>query len=295
MQACSNPAGGDNDERLLATSLAPPNAAAYEPHSSSSHERMLSVTPLHDASQLEDTPPAHQQLSVRDAFAGRTVLLTGVTGFVGSLVLEQLLRTCPEIAKIYVIVRQKHGISGQDRFHKMLNTNPLFHLLRCTLRLPCCAGGAGHNAVLLEDARNDDGVLELARGNTPHIEAIAGNMTLPDYGIAQADLLRLQQQTEIVIHAAASISFDDHIHDAITHNYMVSSVCRGIITCMTACLSQTQKRKEKTTPFGVKLLRSPVLYWAAQSDTHISAPFVHVLVAYILFSADANDVKKTQW
>ena len=222
MQACSNSVGGDNDERLLAAGWAPPNDAAYVSHCSSSNQRLLSVTPLHDASQLEDVPPAHQQLSVRDAFAGRTVLLTGVTGFVGSLMLEQLLRTCPEIAKIYVVVRQKHGISGQDRFHKMLHTNPLFHLLRGTLRLPYCAGGAGHDAVLLEKASNDNGNLELSGCHTPHLEAIAGNMTLPDYGIAQADLLRLQQQTEIVIHAAASISFDDHIHDAITHNYMVS-------------------------------------------------------------------------
>ena len=220
MQACSNPAGGDNDGRLLAAGWAPPNDATSVSHSSSSNERLLSVTPLHDASQLEDVPPAHQQLSVRDAFAGRTVLLTGVTGFVGSLVLEQLLRTCPEITKIYVVVRQKHGISGQDRFHKMLRTNPLFRLLRGTLLLPCFAGSAGH------DASNDDGNLELIGCNNPHIEAIAGNITLPDYGIAQADLLRLQQQTEIVIHAAASISFDDHIHDAITHNYMVScSLC----------------------------------------------------------------------
>ena len=222
MQACSNPAGGDSDGRLLAEVLAPPNGAAYVPTNSISNERLLSVAPLRDASQLEDIPPAPQQLSVRDTFAGRTVLLTGVTGFVGSLVLEQLLRTCPEIAKIYVIVRQKHGVSGQDRLHKMLQTNPLFHLLRGTLRLPCFDGGAGHDAVLLENTSNDDGKLELPVCHTPHIEAIAGNMILPDYGIAQADLLRLQQQTEIVIHAAASISFDDHIHDAITHNYMVS-------------------------------------------------------------------------
>ncbi len=221
-QACSNPAGGDSDGRLLAAGWAPPNDAAYVPHNSSSNKRLLSVTPLHDASQLEDTPLAHQQLSVRDAFAGRTVLLTGATGFVGSLVLEQLLRTCPEIAKVYVIVRQKHGICGQKRFHKMLHTNPLFHLLRGTLRLPCFAGGAGHDALLLENTSNDDGKLQSTVCRGPHIEAIAGDMTLPDYGIAQANLLRLQQETDIVIHAAASISFDDHIHDAIIHNYMVS-------------------------------------------------------------------------
>ncbi len=37
-------------------------------------------------------------------------------------------------------------------------------------------------------------------------------------------------------------------------------------TCTTtpARLQQTVKRKEKTTPFGINLTRSPVFYWAAQ-------------------------------
>ena len=38
-----------------------------------------------------------QALSVADAFDGRSVLITGATGYVGSLVLEQLLRVCPGV------------------------------------------------------------------------------------------------------------------------------------------------------------------------------------------------------
>lgn len=38
-----------------------------------------------------------QPLSVAAAFAGRSVLITGATGYVGSLVLEQLLRVCPAV------------------------------------------------------------------------------------------------------------------------------------------------------------------------------------------------------
>lgn len=41
-------------------------------------------------------PPGKEALlSVRESLAGSVVFITGVTGYLGSLVLEQLLRTCP--------------------------------------------------------------------------------------------------------------------------------------------------------------------------------------------------------
>jgi Male sterility protein len=45
------------------------------------------------------------RLSVAKSFKGATVLITGAVGYVGSVVLEQLLRLCPEITRIYLVVR----------------------------------------------------------------------------------------------------------------------------------------------------------------------------------------------
>ena len=36
----------------------------------------------------------------------------GATGFVGSVVLEQLLRVCPTVKRVYVLIRDKRGQSG---------------------------------------------------------------------------------------------------------------------------------------------------------------------------------------
>lgn len=39
--------------------------------------------------------------------------ITGGTGFVGSVVLEQLLRLVPTVGRIYVLVREKRGVKGE--------------------------------------------------------------------------------------------------------------------------------------------------------------------------------------
>ena len=46
-------------------------------------------------------------------------------GYLGSLVVEQLLRCAPSVAKIMCLVRPKGKQSGQDRVSALLN-KPLF-------------------------------------------------------------------------------------------------------------------------------------------------------------------------
>lgn len=42
--------------------------------------------------------------------------------------LEQLLRTCPNVLRVLVLVRGKRGVSPQDRLRSLLD-HELFHLL----------------------------------------------------------------------------------------------------------------------------------------------------------------------
>lgn len=216
MQACSSVRPQDDGAVDLNSAESQPEVSPTEGPTS-----LFLQSSLHENSNLEDTLDSAQHVSVHEAFAGRTVLLTGVTGFVGSLVLEQLLRTCPDVHKVFVIARQKHGISGPDRVQRMLHSHPLFYLVRAQM--------LSVNSVPLLQARLTALKGALSADNTrlqstlPQVEVLAGDMTLPGYGIGEREMRRLKQETEIVIHAAASISFDDHIHDAITHNYMVGS------------------------------------------------------------------------
>lgn len=188
---------------------------------SDAQNALQAVTADSSADNSANDATAAQQLSVCDAFAGRTVFLTGATGFVGSLVLEQLLRTCPDIHKVFVLVRQKRGVPPQQRIHQLLFASPLFRLLGRAV-----SSDDGQQVKLIscisKQMQSDEKVEFQALATK--VEAIPGDLTLPGFGIADADVQKLQAETEIVVHAAASISFDDHIHDAIMHNYIVS-VC----------------------------------------------------------------------
>jgi len=48
--------------------------------------------------------------SISEFYAGRSVLITGASGFIGKQLVEKLLRSCPDIDKIYLLLRS-------TRFH----------------------------------------------------------------------------------------------------------------------------------------------------------------------------------
>jgi fatty acyl-CoA reductase len=43
---------------------------------------------------------------VKQFYEGKSVLITGATGFIGKVVLEKLLRDIPNVGTIYIIVRR---------------------------------------------------------------------------------------------------------------------------------------------------------------------------------------------
>jgi len=53
-------------------------------------------------------------------YAGQSVLISGSTGFLGKVLCEKLLRSCPDIAEIFILIRPKKQLSVNDRLKKML-------------------------------------------------------------------------------------------------------------------------------------------------------------------------------
>jgi hypothetical protein len=77
-------------------------------------------------------------------FPGRQVFLTGVTGFLGKVVLEKLLREVPDVGRIFVLVRScpKKGTAPNIRLRDEVlgTTTPPWHseLLLTEWKLTIC-------------------------------------------------------------------------------------------------------------------------------------------------------------
>lgn len=55
---------------------------------------------------------------IRDFYRNKAILITGTTGFIGKVVLEKLMTSCPEIRKFYLLVRPKKDTKPMERVNK---------------------------------------------------------------------------------------------------------------------------------------------------------------------------------
>src|SRR5262245_60996515 len=72
--------------------------------------------------------------SVSQALRGKTVLLTGGTGFLGKVIVERLLRWAPDIERIYLLIRTRPdpdeaAVPAATRFETAVLASPAFDSL----------------------------------------------------------------------------------------------------------------------------------------------------------------------
>ena len=63
----------------------------------------------------EFQPSKENESEIRKYYGKKTVLITGATGTLGKLLVEKLLRDCPDLEKIFVLFRTKEGSSKDER------------------------------------------------------------------------------------------------------------------------------------------------------------------------------------
>ncbi|XP_058835278.1 fatty acyl-CoA reductase 1-like [Topomyia yanbarensis] len=124
---------------------------------------------------------------IPEMFVGVDVFITGGSGFMGKVLIEKLLRSCPGIGQVFVLLRPRKGKSAQERVEELVQV-PLFDKLR-----------------------------ELRPNDFQKIVPICGDCSRLQMGLDEQSKKRLET-VQFVFHAAASVRFDDPLVDAILLN-----------------------------------------------------------------------------
>lgn len=66
--------------------------------------------------------------TISEFFSGQNVLVTGVTGFMGKVLVEKLLHSCPDIGDIYLLMREKRGKTPSERIKHIINCEVCNHV-----------------------------------------------------------------------------------------------------------------------------------------------------------------------
>lgn len=136
------------------------------------------------------TPPTHTLTPIQSFYNDTNIFITGGTGFLGKILIEKLLRTCPDIRSIYLLIRTKKGKNMHSRVADIFD-DPIFERLH-----------AEHPKFQHK------------------IQTISGDCSLPNLGISDSDLEIMQREISIVFHVAATVRFDEHLRLATQINVL---------------------------------------------------------------------------
>jgi len=126
--------------------------------------------------------------SIAEFYAGKTVALTGGTGFLGQGVIEKLLWGCPDIKKIIILIRTKRGTSPEERLEG-LRSKPCFERLR---------------------EKYPDFHKKLA--------CVSCDLEAKDLGLTREGKKMLRNEVNVFVHSAATLKFNEIVRIAFEMN-----------------------------------------------------------------------------
>lgn len=135
-----------------------------------------------------------ESLSVLETLAGKRVLVTGASGFIGKVWLAMLLQRVPGIGRIYVLLRRNDFPSAEERLEAMIGSSVVFGPLR--------------------DLHGD----RLGDFLAKRLEVVEGDVSLPEFGMTPSVATKLRQELDLVVNVAGLVDFDPDLRDALATN-----------------------------------------------------------------------------
>ncbi|XP_011704930.1 PREDICTED: putative fatty acyl-CoA reductase CG5065 [Wasmannia auropunctata] len=118
---------------------------------------------------------------IQSFYAGQSIFITGGTGFLGNTLTEKLLRSCPDISMIYLLIRSKKNTCPKSRLNEMFE-KPLYDRLK-------------------KEVPNF----------RKKVVPIVGDLNIKDFGLLESDKNMLINEVSIIFHVAANLRFHEKI------------------------------------------------------------------------------------
>lgn len=120
-------------------------------------------------------------------YSGKTVFITGATGFMGKVLVEKLLRST-NVKTIYLLIRPKKGVQTELRL-KTLMESSVFDRIR----------------------KSSSDLMD-------KVIAINGDITEENFGLDEDSQKLLAENVSIVFHSAATVRFDEDLTKSVSMN-----------------------------------------------------------------------------
>ncbi|AES88362.2 putative alcohol-forming fatty acyl-CoA reductase [Medicago truncatula] len=150
--------------------------------------------------------------TMQDFLKGKTILVTGTTGFLAKVFVEKILRIQPDIQKLYLLIRASNTELASHRMQNEVFQTDLFRVLRDKL-------GGGFNSFI-----------------SKKVVAVAGDAAVENLGIKDNTILNVMfEEIDLIVHSAGTTNFNERFDISMGVNTMgalhvlnVAKKCRKI-------------------------------------------------------------------
>ncbi|BAT96478.1 hypothetical protein LR48_Vigan02g022100 [Vigna angularis] len=125
---------------------------------------------------------------------GKKFFITGATGFLAKVFIEKILRTEPDVGKMYLLIKAKNKQAAMDRLqNEIINTD----LFRCLQQVH----GKSYQAFMLSK-----------------LVPVVGNICEHNLGLDEDISNVIEEEVDVIVNSAANTTFDERYDTAININ-----------------------------------------------------------------------------
>src|SRR6516165_5947965 len=162
-------------------------------------------------------------LNVAEVLAGKRILLTGCTGFVGKVALSMLLhRYGEQVGRVYVVVRKGSSPTAEERFFDKIAPSEPFAPIR--------------------EQRGEEGALQFLRSKC---FVLQGDIVSERLGLSPESLEQLRGSVDLIINCAGLVSFNPSLELGLNVNTI------GVRNLVEACGALGARLVHVSTAFVV--------------------------------------------